>query len=384
MELVFSLLQNPWVIMAIKIGVGLGLVMGMVPMMVWAERKVSARFQLRRGPNRVGPFGLFQLVADSLKLFWKEDFFPRNTDRLIFLAAPVLAFLPGVLSFALIPIGIAGGNELLGPGGVMAVSYLSMGLLVMMAVSSVASYGIAFAGWASNNQYSLLGGIRSSAQLISYEIVMGMAVVALLMMTGTLNLSEIVTQQQEYLFGFIPSWNIVRQPLTFILFLVAAFAETNRAPFDLPEAEQELVGGYHTEYTGMRYAWFMNAEYAALFTMCALLTTLFLGGWGFPGLPTLYAHMPRILDAVFGFLHIPVAGQVAAWIPIAAISIGVFIGKVAFLVFFFMWVRWTLPRFRWDQLMKLGWNVLIPVALANIIGTALFLEYVASRFGFGG
>lgn len=364
MDFVLSLLRNPWVIMGIKIGVGLGLVMGMVPMMVWMERKVSARFQLRRGPNRVGPFGLFQLVADSLKLLMKEDFLPRNTDRLVFLAAPVMAFLPGVLSFALIPIGVAGGNELLGPGGVMAVSYISMGLLVIMAVSSVASYGIAFAGWASNNQYSLLGGIRSSAQLISYAIVMGMAVVALLMMTGTLNMAEIVIQQQELAFGFIPSWNIFRQPLTFILFLVAAFAETNRAPFDLPEAEQELVGGYHTEYTGMRYAWFMNGEYAAMFTMCAVLTTLFLGGWGFPGLGWIQAHMP--------------------WYVTGAVSFGAFITKVAFLVFFFMWVRWTLPRFRWDQLMKLGWNVLIPLALANIIVTALFLEYVASRFGFGG
>jgi NADH-quinone oxidoreductase subunit H len=383
MEAILSLRQNPWVIMGLKIAVGLGLVMGMVPMMVWMERKVSARFQLRRGPNRVGPFGLFQLVADSLKLFWKEDFFPRNTDRLIFLMAPVLAFLPGVLSFALIPIGIAGGNELLGPGGVMAVSYLSMGLLVIMAVSSVAAYGIAFAGWASNNQYSLLGGIRSSAQLISYEIVMGMAVVALLMMTGTLNLSEIVTQQAAPLFHpsflpawtweFIPSWNLWRQPLTFILFLVAAFAETNRAPFDLPEAEQELVGGYHTEYTGMRYAWFMNAEYAALFTMCSLLTTLFLGGWTVP-----------FLSQVSDLLHITIAGFDIQWMLVGLLSVGIFITKVAFLVFVFMWVRWTLPRFRWDQLMKLGWNVLIPLALANIIGTALFLEYVASRFGFGG
>lgn len=374
MELILSLLQNPWVIMAIKIGVGLGMVMGMVPMMVWAERKVSARFQLRRGPNRVGPFGLFQLVADSLKLFWKEDFFPRNTDRLIFLAAPILAFLPGVLSFALIPIGVAGGNELLGPGGVMAVSYLSMGLLVMMAVSSVAAYGIAFAGWASNNQYSLLGGIRSAAQLISYEIVMGMAVVALLLMTGTLNLTEIVQQQAvplvsanvlpAWLVEFLPSWNIFRQPLTFILFLVAAFAETNRAPFDLPEAEQELVGGYHTEYTGMRYAWFMNAEYAALFTMCALITTLFLGGWTVPFFGLVSSYLP--------------------WYLTGLLSVGIFITKVAFLVFFFMWVRWTLPRFRWDQLMKLGWNVLIPLALANIVATALFLEYIASRFGFGG
>jgi NADH-quinone oxidoreductase subunit H len=363
MDTVLGLLTNYWVIVAIKIAVGIGLVMGMVPMMVWMERKVSARFQLRRGPNRVGPFGLFQLIADSLKLLWKEDFLPRNTDRIIFLAAPIMAFLPGVLSFSLIPIGIAGGNEVMGPGGVMAVSYISLGLLVIMAISSVAAYGIAFAGWASNNQYSLLGGIRSSAQLISYEIVMGMAVVALLLMTGTVNLSEIVLQQQA------TTWNIIRQPLTFILFLVAAFAETNRAPFDLPEAEQELVGGYHTEYTGMRYAWFMNGEYAAMFTMCAILTTLFLGGWTLPG---------------FGYLEHALSGSALGQIALGLVSFGIFFAKVAFLVFFFMWVRWTLPRFRWDQLMKLGWNVLIPIALANIIGTAVFLEYVASRFGFGG
>jgi NADH-quinone oxidoreductase subunit H len=363
MDTVLGLLTNYWVIVAIKIAVGIGLVMGMVPMMVWMERKVSARFQLRRGPNRVGPFGLFQLIADSLKLLWKEDFLPRNTDKIIFLAAPIMAFLPGVLSFSLIPIGVAGGNELMGPGGVMAVSYISLGLLVIMAISSVAAYGIAFAGWASNNQYSLLGGIRSSAQLISYEIVMGMAVVSLILMTGTVNLSEIVLQQQA------TTWNIIRQPLTFILFLVAAFAETNRAPFDLPEAEQELVGGYHTEYTGMRYAWFMNGEYAAMFTMCAILTTLFLGGWTLPG---------------FGYLEHALSGSAFGQIALGLVSFGIFFAKVAFLVFFFMWVRWTLPRFRWDQLMKLGWNVLIPIALANIIGTAVFLEYVASRFGFGG
>jgi NADH-quinone oxidoreductase subunit H len=363
MDTVLGLLTNFWVIVAIKIAVGLGLVMGMVPMMVWMERKVSARFQLRRGPNRVGPFGLFQLIADSLKLLWKEDFLPRNTDRIIFLAAPIMAFLPGVLSFSLIPIGIAGGNEIMGPGGVMAVSYISLGLLVIMAISSVAAYGIAFAGWASNNQYSLLGGIRSSAQLISYEIVMGMAVVALILMTGTVNLAEIVQQQQA------TTWNIIRQPLTFILFLVAAFAETNRAPFDLPEAEQELVGGYHTEYTGMRYAWFMNGEYAAMFTMSAILTTLFLGGWTLPG---------------FGLLEHALSGSALGQIGLGLISFSIFLAKVGFLIFFFMWVRWTLPRFRWDQLMKLGWNVLIPIALVNIIGTALFLEYVASRFGFGG
>lgn len=373
MEVLLALLQNPWVIFAIKMGVGLGVIMGVVPILVWMERKVSARFQLRRGPNRVGPFGLFQIVADALKLVWKEDFFPRNTDRLIFLAAPIMAWLPGIVSFALIPVGIAAGNELVGPGGVMAVSHVNMGLLVIMAISSVAAYGIAFAGWASNNQFSLLGGIRSSAQLISYEIVMGMAVVALVMMTGTLNLAEIVQQQAHTLqvswlpswaAEFLPSWNIFRQPLTFILFFVAAFAETNRAPFDLPEAEQELVGGYHTEYTGMRYAWFMNGEYAAMFTMSSIITTLFLGGWTFPFL---------------GWLS-----ENSHWAVTALLSFGVFVAKAMFLVFFFMWVRWTLPRFRWDQLMRLGWNTLIPLGLANILVVAAWMEFVMPLLGLGG
>jgi NADH-quinone oxidoreductase subunit H len=361
MELALSLLKNPWVIMVLKMVAGMSIVMGIVPMLVWLERKLSARFQLRRGPNRVGPFGLLQLGADAIKLLFKEDFFPRNTDRLIFLLAPIMAFLPGVISFALIPVGVATGNDLLGPGGVLAVSYISMGLLVIMAISSVAAYGIAFAGWASNNQYSLLGGIRSSAQLISYEIVMGMAVISLVMMTGTLNLSDIVLQQDH---GWLPAWNIFRQPLTFILFLVSAFAETNRAPFDLPEAEQELVGGYHTEYTGMRYAWFMNGEYAAMFTMCSVITTLFLGGWTFPGLQWLSAQ-----------LHVMVLGQDIQWILVALITFGVFLAKVLFMVFFFMWVRWTLPRFRWDQLMRLGWTRLIPLALLNILVTAALMEF---------
>ncbi len=348
-----TLLKNPLVLALIKMFVAIGIVMSAVPMLVWMERKVSARFQRRLGPNRVGPMGLLQSIADAIKLMWKEDFFPRNTDRLIFLAAPIMAFLPGIISFSLIPVGQAEGSEWLGPNGVMAVSYLEMGLLVMMAVSSLASYGLAFGGWASNSQYPLLGGIRSSAQLISYEIVMGMAVIALAMKSGTLNLSEIVMQQRG---GILPAWNIFLQPLTFLLFLIAAFAETNRAPFDLPEAEQELVGGYHTEYTGMRYAWFMLGEYAGLWTMCSVIVTLFLGGWTLP-------------SAWLGWLqHFP-------WFIAALISFGIFIAKVVALVFFFMWVRWTLPRFRWDQLMKLGWTILIPLALANILITALLMEY---------
>lgn len=345
-----DLLLNPWVILAIKMGVAVGIVLGAVPMLVWMERKVSARFQRRLGPNRVGPFGLLQSGADAIKLMFKEDFFPRHTDKIIFLAAPIMTFLPGVLAFSLIPVGQATGFEVLGPNGVLAVSYLEMGLLAFMAVSSVSSYGLAFAGWASNNQYSLLGGVRSSAQLISYEIVLGLSVLSLLMMTGTLNFGDIVLQQADGL------WNIFRQPLTFLLFFVAAFAETNRAPFDLPEAEQELVGGYHTEYTGMRYAWFMLGEYAALWTMCAIITTLFLGGWTLPVLSKTLATMPWYIEALAGF--------------------GIFIGKVVALVFFFMWVRWTMPRFRWDQLMQLGWNTLIPIGLVNLLITALLIQFV--------
>jgi NADH-quinone oxidoreductase subunit H len=347
-----ELLQNPWILMLIKMAVALGIVLTAVPMLVWMERKVSARFQRRMGPNRVGPMGLFQSLADAIKLMWKEDFFPRNTDRVIFLAAPIMAFLPGVIAFGLIPVTRAPGQDLLGPGGVLAVSYLEMGLLAVLAVSSLASYGLAFGGWASNSQYSLLGGVRSSAQLISYEIVMGMAVLALVMKSGTVNLAVIVDQQ-----GSHPgAWNLVRQFPTFLLFLIAAFAETNRAPFDLPEAEQELVGGYHTEYTGMRYAWFMLGEYAGLWTMCSVITVLFLGGWNLSSGFTAYlATVP--------------------WPAAAGAGFGIFLAKVLALVFFFMWVRWTLPRFRWDQLMKLGWTVLIPLALANILATALLMEY---------
>jgi NADH-quinone oxidoreductase subunit H len=347
-------LSHPLTIVVIKMLVAVGIVLGAVPMLVWMERKVSARFQRRTGPNRVGPFGLLQSAADALKLMWKEDFFPRNTDRVIFLAGPLMTFLPGVIAFGLIPVGKApGAAGFLGQGGVLAVSYLQMGLLAMMAVSSLASYGIAFGGWASNNQYSLLGGIRSAAQLISYEVVMMLSVLALVMTTGTFNLATIAEQQQG---THLPVWNLFTQPLTFLLFLIAAFAETNRAPFDLPEAEQELVGGYHTEYTGMRYAWFMLGEYAGLWAMCSILTTLFLGGWT---LPTAWVGW-------LGGFH---------WAFTGLFGLGVFFAKVVALVFFFMWVRWTMPRFRWDQLMRLGWTVLIPLALANLLLTAILMEY---------
>ncbi|HEX2613526.1 MAG TPA: NADH-quinone oxidoreductase subunit NuoH [Fibrobacteria bacterium] len=352
--MISAILSHPVTIVVIKMFVAVGIVLGAVPMLVWMERKVSARFQRRSGPNRVGPFGLLQSAADALKLMWKEDFFPRNTDRIIFLAGPLMTFLPGVIAFGLIPVGRApGAAGILGQGGVLAVSYVQMGLLALMAVSSLASYGIAFGGWASNNQYSLLGGIRSAAQLISYEVVMMLSVLALVMTTGTFNLAEIAEGQQG---NILPAWHIFTQPLTFLLFLIAAFAETNRAPFDLPEAEQELVGGYHTEYTGMRYAWFMLGEYAGLWAMCSILTTLFLGGW----------TLPAAWIGWLGGFH---------WALVALFGAGVFFAKVVALVFFFMWVRWTMPRFRWDQLMRLGWVVLIPLALANLLLTALLMEF---------
>ncbi len=336
-------------VVLIKSGAALGLMLGMVPLLVWMERKVSARFQRRIGPNRAGPFGLFQTLFDAVKLMFKEQFAPRGADRFIFFIAPVMTFLPAVVSFGLIPLGELrlGDSTLL-----MSVAQADLALVAILAFSSLTSYGIAYAGWSSSNQYSLMGGIRSCAQLVSYEIVLGLSVISVILLTGSLDLGQIVRQQDALLFGWLPAWNIFLQPLTFFLFLVAAFAETNRAPFDLPEAEQELVGGYHTEYSGLRWSWFMFGEYAALFTMCSLITTLFLGGYTLPGLS---AMLP--------------AGPIAA-----LVGAGVFLAKVFALIFFFMWVRWTLPRLRWDQLMKLGWMRLIPLGLVNVFLTVAVVE----------
>lgn len=338
----------------IKAGAVIGFMFTIVPFLVWMERKVSARFQRRVGPNRAGPFGLFQTLLDGLKLFTKEQFAPKGADRFIFFIAPIMTFLPAVIAFSLIPMGEAriGDSVLL-----LSVADADLALVAILAVSSLTSYGIAYAGWSSSNQYSLLGGIRSCAQLISYEIVLGLAVVALILTAGgTLDLGEIIARQEGWMLGFLPAWNIFQQPLTFFIFLVAAFAETNRAPFDLPEAEQELVGGYHTEYSGLRWAWFMFGEYAALWTMCSLITALFLGGWNIPGLTE---SLP--------------AG--AIWV--SALQVGIFQLKVFALVFFFMWVRWTMPRLRWDQLMRLGWQRLIPLGLANIFLTVFIIEMAA-------
>lgn len=339
----------------IKSGIALGVMLTIVPNLVWMERKVSARIQRRIGPNRMGPAGLLQTAMDGIKLLFKEQFRPDGADRWIYLAAPIITFLPGLIAFGLIPMGmyIPVSDVAAGEAVPIVVANIDLAILVIFAISSVASYGVAYAGWSSGNQYAMLGGIRACAQLVSYEIVLGLAVVATVMMTGSFNLVDIVQSQTGWRTGasWLPAWNVFLQPLTFVLFLIAAFAETNRAPFDLAEAEQELVGGYHTEYSGIRFGWFMFGEYAALWTMCSLIVAIFLGGWTIPG----------------------VVFPLGVWG--AVLGIVVHSVKVIILIFFFMWVRWTMPRVRWDQLMGLGWNKLIPLGVANIFLTIVIIEW---------
>jgi NADH-quinone oxidoreductase subunit H len=310
-----------------------GALMSLVPLLVLAERRIAAWIQNRVGPNRVGPGGLLQPLADILKLAFKEDLRPAGSDRLLYPLAPVMAMLPPAFAFAAIPVGRD-----------LQVARMDIGVLFVVSATSLGVYGISFGGWASNNKYSLLGGLRSSAQIISYEIAMGLSLVSLLMVAGTVDLQDIVLGQRGLL-----HWNVFAQPLAFLIFFIAAFAENNRLPFDLPECEAELVGGYHTEYSSMRFATFFLGEYIAMVTMSSLLVTLFLGGWD-PGLFTLP-------EGVLG----------------TALSVGVFLFKVLAVLFVYMWVRWTLPRFRYDQLMHLGWKGLIPLGLGNIALTAVVL-----------
>lgn len=314
---------------------------------VYFERKISAWIQLRIGPNRVGPFGLLQPIADVIKLIFKEDIIPALADRRFHFLAPLISISVTVAVYAVIPFGhyVQLGDERIYLG---VAPNIHVGILYVLAITSLGVYGITLGGWASNNKYSLLGGLRSSAQMISYELAMGLSIVGVLMVTGTANLMEIVEQQA----GF--RWNIFLQPLGFLIFLVASFAETNRAPFDLPEAEPELVGGYHTEYTGMKFGMFFLAEYGNIIAASAIITTLFLGGWQLPFIPEWL-------------------GLQQGSIPLALLHIATFTIKVAALVFFFIWVRWTVPRFRYDQLMRLGWKVLFPLALVNILGTGLVM-----------
>ncbi|MCR4315823.1 MAG: NADH-quinone oxidoreductase subunit NuoH [Planctomycetes bacterium] len=332
----------------IRIFILINIVMLIAGFLVYFERKVCALIQNRLGPNRVGPRGLLQWVADAIKLITKEDIFPDKVDRKMYFLAPIIAFAPGLIALAVIPFGSIGGDA----SQALVMTHVNIGLLFVLAVTSISVYGIAFGGWASNNKFSLLGSLRSSAQMVSYEIAMGLSLVAVILVCESVDLREVVTSQYGTMWGFVPNWFCFRQPLAFLIFFVAAFAEGNRLPFDLPEAEPELVGGYHTEYSSMKFGMFFLGEYAAMTLMAAFTVTLFFGGW----------HVP------FVFGNLVQAGTIG----FALVSVLVFAIKLALVLFFYLWVRWTLPRFRYDQLMNLGWKVMIPLALANIVITGAF------------
>ncbi|HEV7349209.1 NADH-quinone oxidoreductase subunit NuoH [Telluribacter sp.] len=323
----------------------------------WGERKVAAFIQDRIGPNRAGLFGILQPLADAGKMFFKEDFIPAQANKWLFIAGPALAMLTALMASAVIPFG----STIRYDGVEVAVQAVeaNIGILYIFGVVSLGVYGIMIGGWASNNKFSLLGAIRAASQNISYEIAMGMAIVAILMMSSSLSLRDIVAQQHG------GNWNIWYQPLGFIIFLTCAFAECNRTPFDLPECETELVGGYHTEYSSMKLGFYLFAEYINMFISSAVISALYFGGYNYPGMDWVYVQLTDAFGSVAGHNVATILGTAA------------FFSKALFFVFFYMWVRWTLPRFRYDQLMNLGWKGLIPLAILNIIITGtgvLFLE----------
>ncbi len=327
----------------IKIVILVLVVLGIVAYLVLLERKVSAYMQDRIGPNRVGPKGLFQPFADILKLVLKEMIVPEKANKFIHALAPVISITVAIGALAVIPFGnyiVVGGQKIS-----LMIANVNVGVLYILAMSSLGVYGITLSGWASNNKYSLLGGLRSSAQMISYELSLGLSLIGVFMINGTLQLDKITMAQSGGL------WNIVYQPLGFLVFVTAAFAETNRLPFDLPEAEPELVGGYHTEYSGMRWGLFFLSEYTNMIVSSAVMVSLYFGGWSLPFVN--YAHMAPNLAAL--------------------IQVLTFFVKLGILIFIFMWVRWTLPRFRYDQLMNVGWKIMLPLAILNVLGTGAVL-----------
>ena len=314
----------------------------------YAERKVAAFMQDRLGPNRAGPFGLIQPLADAVKMFTKEEFIPANANKWLFILGPSLAMLTALMSSAVIPFG----NSFEVDGEFIPVQGIgvNIGILYSFGMVSLGVYGLMIGGWASNNKFSLLGAIRAASQNISYELAMGLSIVALLMMSGSLDLRKIVEDQHGW------RWNILYQPVGFILFITCAFAECNRTPFDLPEAENELVGGYHTEYSSMKLGFYLFSEYINMFVASAIISVLYFGGYNYPGMDFVASFIPHNLATVLGIM--------------------VMFAKIFFFIFFFMWVRWTVPRFRYDQLMNLGWKSLIPLAIANIIltGTVILIK----------
>jgi NADH-quinone oxidoreductase subunit H len=343
---------------AVKIVVITHILLGAVAYTVWLERKLIGRMQNRWGPTRVGPFGLLQPIADGLKFIVKEDLLPPGVNKPLFLLAPLIAVVLALTSLAVIPFGGAVHIPYFGVQN-LEITDVNIGLLVILGATSIGVYGIALAGWSSNSKYSLLGSLRASAQMISYELSLGLSLVGVLMMSGSLSLREIVMSQAGTIFGITGtalSWNIFGglQFVAFFVYMTAAYAETNRIPFDLPEAETELVAGYHTEYSAMKFAMFFMAEYANMFTAASVATILFLGGW-------LPLH-PALMIGEPGSLAYALSG--VAW----------FVLKILFFIFVYIWIRGTLPRFRYDQLMAFGWKFLLPIAIANIIFTGLAMS----------
>ncbi|MEY2521280.1 MAG: NADH-quinone oxidoreductase subunit [Verrucomicrobiota bacterium] len=340
----------------LKIVALLAVVLGIMNYAVYAERRISALIQDRLGPNRVGPAGLFQPIADAAKFLLKEDFTPGHVNTFYYWLAPCLAMIPAITTLAVVPFG----SSLFGVP--MVIADINVGVLFVFAIASLGVYGIVIAGWSSNSKYPFLGGVRSSSQMISYELSLGLAVIPVFLLVGQLRLTEVVRYQIEHgwmIAPFVGDWTNLHKWLlaipmfiSFVVFTIAIFAETNRLPFDLPEAETELVGGYHTEYGSMKFGLFFLGEYVAMITGSAIIVTLFLGGWHFPGIP----------DGSHGW----------GW---GVVNIFVFFSKVAVLLFVFIWVRWTLPRFRYDQLMRLGWVFFFEIALVNIFIAAIILAY---------
>jgi NADH-quinone oxidoreductase subunit H len=338
------LLEKGILIMAI---VGLSFFIAMYT--TYAERKVAAWLQDRRGPNRAGPFGIFQPLADGGKLFFKEEIIPLASNKFLFILGPGLAMITALLTSTVIPWAAPfvtkGGNVI-----PMQVADVDMGILLVFSIVSVGVYGIMIGGWASNNKFSLMAAIRGASQMVSYELPMGLALIAVLFMTGSLKMSEIVANQVQH------GWHIIYQPLGFLIFFICALAECNRTPFDLPEAENELNFGYHQEYSSMKLGFYLFAEYINMFISSAVMTTLFFGGY----------DIPFVNEASWGLSSF--------WMTL--ISFSVFMAKVSFFIFLFLWIRWTIPRFRYDQLMKLGWRKLIPLALVNMIATAAVILWL--------
>ncbi len=356
--------QLDWIITIARVLILVVVLLQVVPIMVWVERRGSALMQNRLGPNRIGPLGLLQSIADVVKFFFKEDRNPGHVNGFYYHLAPLVALVPAIMSFAVIPIAaplIFDGRTIL-----FQAADLNVGLLYVFAVGSLGVYGIIMAGWASNNKYSLLGSLRSSSQMISYELSMGLSVVGIIMAYSSVHLGDIAAAQGQALLQLgpltIPKWGIFIQPIGFLIFLTSMYAETNRLPFDLPEGESEIVAGFHLEYGAMRFATFFMAEYLNMTTASAMITTLYFGG---------YQMLPG-MHFVLGSLGLD--GMALEWARVG-FQAASFVIKLAFFMWLFVWIRWTLPRFRYDQLMDLGWKVMLPLSLLNIFITGFLIYY---------